>query len=613
MGFITDLKNSFVLNKFSEENLNRKDIGSICLLLLLYILQGIPIGIQNTIPIMLNNRVSYSKIAILSLVTFPFSIKLLWAPILDFFYIKRIGKRKSWIIPVQVICGLLLLYGSYDKRMDKWLFPAPSDTLTANLAEEGSSLLNKTSTTQIMSGKIFLFFLVLYFLLATQDIAVDGWALTILRPHLRLHASACNSAGQSFGANLAFFLILGSNSIFNTMCKFSKTFHNHFESFCSHLKTSDCVCHKCVDPVVTISGFMRFFGIIILITTFFLMFKKETASSSTSNTPSTVSEVSYNDTTMDLTIPDSFNYRKHKDSGVSAHNMDAVKDSSEIFELESVREILEYDLETGIKGRFRMWNSYKTLKKVITLAPIKTLAFLLLTKYLFFSPENPIDLKMLSYGLSQDLYAITKSFTIVVDIIFPLVLFNSVFIIPFIHKLTLFQTSYYIVLYGISNTLYRALILRFASLIISTVFLILTKYYYKHDHYTETNFVYVLILSFVIILRRISQLLNTVTDVALFNKVSDPKIGAIYMTLLNTLANFGGFYPNYIALLLVDTLTFSKLFGGVATEKKLGINGVFVECLICIICGFWLIPRFKLMFEKLDQYDERDWTIEDYT
>lgn len=88
--------------------------------------------------------------------------------------------------------------------------------------------------------------------------------------------------------------------------------------------------------------------------------------------------------------------------------------------------------------------------------------------------------------------------------------------------------------------------------------MIITKYYFKHDHYTETKFVYVVLLSSVIILRRIAQLLNTVTDVALFNKVSDPKIGAIYMTLLNTLANFGGFYPNYIALLLVDTLTFSK-------------------------------------------------------
>ncbi|EAN30993.2 Acetyl-coenzyme A transporter 1 family protein [Theileria parva strain Muguga] len=586
MGFIADLKNSIVLSNFSGEKFDRRDIGSIFLLVLLYILQGIPIGIQNTIPIMLNNRVSYSKIAILSLVTFPFSIKLLWAPILDFFYIKKIGKRKSWIVPVQVICGLLLLYGSYDKRMDKWLFPVPSDTLAGNLAEDGSSLLNKSSSTQIMSGKIFLFFLVLYFLLATQDIAVDGWALTILRPHLRVHASACNSAGQSFGANLAFFLILGSNSIFNNMCKFSKTFHNHFESFCSHLKSAECVCHKCVDPVVSISGFMRFFGIIILITTFFLMFKKETTPNYTSNTPSTVcSDVSYSDPTVDLNIPASFSYRKHKDIGSSSRDMDVAKDSAEIFELESVREILEYDLETGIKGRFRMWNSYKTLKKVITLAPIKTLAFLLLTKYLFFSPENPIDLKMLSYGLSQDLYAITKSFTIVVDIVFPLV------------------TSYYIVLYGISNTLYRALILRFGSLIISTGFLIITKYYFKHDHYTETKFVYVVLLSSVIILRRIAQLLNTVTDVALFNKVSDPKIGAIYMTLLNTLANFGGFYPNYIALLLVDTLTF----------KKLGINGVFVECLICIACGFWIIPKFKLMFEKLDQYDEKDWTIEDYT
>lgn len=30
-----------------------------------------------------------------------------------------------------------------------------------------------------------IFFLTLYFLMATQDVAVDGWALEILPPHLK--------------------------------------------------------------------------------------------------------------------------------------------------------------------------------------------------------------------------------------------------------------------------------------------------------------------------------------------------------------------------------------------------------------------------------------------
>ena len=42
-------------------------------------------------------------------------------------------------------------------------------------------------------------FTVLYFLAATQDIAVDGWAITMLRPENVGYASTCNAVGQSTG------------------------------------------------------------------------------------------------------------------------------------------------------------------------------------------------------------------------------------------------------------------------------------------------------------------------------------------------------------------------------------------------------------------------------
>ena len=47
------------------------------------------------------------------------------------------------------------------------------------------------------------FFLFLYFLMATQDIVVDGWALTMLSRENVGYASICNSIGQSFGFFLA--------------------------------------------------------------------------------------------------------------------------------------------------------------------------------------------------------------------------------------------------------------------------------------------------------------------------------------------------------------------------------------------------------------------------
>jgi len=47
-------------------------------------------------------------------------------------------------------------------------------------------------------------FFVLYFLCATQDIAVDGWALTMLRPENVGWAATCNAAGQTVGYAVGF-------------------------------------------------------------------------------------------------------------------------------------------------------------------------------------------------------------------------------------------------------------------------------------------------------------------------------------------------------------------------------------------------------------------------
>jgi len=49
-----------------------------------------------------------------------------------------------------------------------------------------------------------LLFFLLYLLCATQDIAVDGWALTILRKENVGYAATCNSIGQNLGNVLGF-------------------------------------------------------------------------------------------------------------------------------------------------------------------------------------------------------------------------------------------------------------------------------------------------------------------------------------------------------------------------------------------------------------------------
>lgn len=54
-----------------------------------------------------------------SLVNWPFSLKLLWAPIVDSVYSNRFGRRKSWLIPAQFLIGFFMIF--LGANVDAWL------------------------------------------------------------------------------------------------------------------------------------------------------------------------------------------------------------------------------------------------------------------------------------------------------------------------------------------------------------------------------------------------------------------------------------------------------------------------------------------------------------
>ena len=79
---------------------------NVLMLFLLYVLQGIPVGLYKSIPLILTNRgVPYTDQALFSIAYYPYSMKLLWAPLVDSLYFKRFGRRKSWLIPTQYMIG----------------------------------------------------------------------------------------------------------------------------------------------------------------------------------------------------------------------------------------------------------------------------------------------------------------------------------------------------------------------------------------------------------------------------------------------------------------------------------------------------------------------------
>lgn len=202
----------------------RGELGNVMLLLFLYVLQGIPLGLAGSIPLILQSKsVSYKDQAFFSFVFWPFSLKLLWAPLVDALYCSRFGRRKSWLVPTQYLLGLFMLYLS----------------VTVN------SLMHSEGGPNVMT--LTAVFFMLAFLAATQDIAVDGWALTMLSRENVGYASTCNSVGQTAGYFLGnvLFLALESADFCNKYLRFEPK----------------------ATGIVTLSDFLFFWGIVFLVST----------------------------------------------------------------------------------------------------------------------------------------------------------------------------------------------------------------------------------------------------------------------------------------------------------------------------------------------------------
>ena len=102
-------KNRELIHEEDDAGLS-KDRSSILLLVFLYILQGIPLGLAGSMPMVLHNKgISYKQQAVFSFVFWPFSLKLLWAPIVDSVYLKSFGRRKTWLVPTQYLIGIFML------------------------------------------------------------------------------------------------------------------------------------------------------------------------------------------------------------------------------------------------------------------------------------------------------------------------------------------------------------------------------------------------------------------------------------------------------------------------------------------------------------------------
>lgn len=147
----------------------------------LYVAQAIPIYLFiAALPAIFRELgVSRSTIGAMGLLLVPWILKFLWAPLVDRYQLSRLGRRRSWILPMQAInIGLVLVLSQLSPSEDIFL--------------------------------IFGLACLVAFTASTQDIATDGYAVEILAPDQRAFGNAIQGGSIAAGVLIgsAFALIL---------------------------------------------------------------------------------------------------------------------------------------------------------------------------------------------------------------------------------------------------------------------------------------------------------------------------------------------------------------------------------------------------------------------
>lgn len=174
-------------NKLEEDDEQERpnlqgDRANVMLLTMLYFMQGIVSGLSAAMPLLLQNYgATYTQQAKFSMAIWPFSLKLVWAPIIDSLYSKRFGRRKSWLIPTQCLIGIFMLVLSY--YVDLWL--------SGNGQKPNIEILT-------------ILYFGLNFLAASQDVTVDGWAVQLVQRRNTGYIATCNQCGQKSGLFVGF-------------------------------------------------------------------------------------------------------------------------------------------------------------------------------------------------------------------------------------------------------------------------------------------------------------------------------------------------------------------------------------------------------------------------
>mmetsp|Transcript_2966 Transcript_2966/g.10708 ORF Transcript_2966/g.10708 Transcript_2966/m.10708 type:complete len:634 (+) Transcript_2966:178-2079(+) len=518
----------------------QRSMFGLVLLVILYIMQGVPVGLTlGSVPFILRTKVSYTEIGIFSLASYPYSLKLLWSPIVDSVFFRRIGRRKSWLLPMQLSIAVLMF--SFADSAERWLDEGDIENIT-------------------------LLFFVLVLLTATHDIAVDGWALTLLSKEYLNLSTSCQTLGTNIGYFTSFTVFLALSD----------------PDFCnSHIRTSPKE-----QAILPLSKYLRIWGTAYVLLAVALIFL----------------------------VKERYDGVHHFSYGFYMPNQIGTRSSGPLPSTSASDSEKEKDRALGGSGTIGVRGMYGKLWTVMRLPHMRELAMMLLMcKVGSITAETVGAFKLMDKGVSRE------SISLIVVLAFP---FEIAFTLI---AGRLSQRGKPLVAWTLGYRL--RLLFAFLTTVLVLHFPILGA------HHVEDAVLHYVFIGLATIGSSFANTLMFVAQGSFFSRISDASMGGTYLTLLNTVANFGAAWPKFLVFAAIDFFTFQRCEGTDLSEPPMCpvrtgelrmneggcelaggecrtlMDGFYLLSFGLIIAGIRLGSVFNRKAEELETAKEDTWSV----
>lgn len=392
-------------------------------------------------------------------------------------------------------------------------------------------------------------FLTLIFSCATQDIAVDGWALEILSEESLSFASTAQTLGLNIGYFTSFTLFLNLRS------------------------------GKFFDHKISIMQYFRWCSIVyLLITLYIVFFTRE-------------------DMNPDSGFKDDLEKDEQKRTLLMMKN-----ETDKVMEADFVKSAKVANNDHSLKTVFQ------NFKHIIKLSNVQTLVMIhLVSKFPFQCNDSATQLRLLDKGFKSEDLAIS------VLINFPLEMFFGYYVGKWSSQTAnkdnsmvtkKFKNPFLKAILGEQGCLTAWLLGFLGRLLFGSILGNMIVYLYPKNT-TKLPLWYFLM---VIVHNLSTSLMNTVQFVSICSfhtQIADPKIGGTYITLLNTFSNLGGTWPKILVLKMIDYYTVKIVSNG---KEFIERDGYYKVNLISIIIGILLYFKFlKKSINKLQKLPKSVW------